>query len=120
MRQHEISVLIANTLKPSLKVHSDVSSKARGLHFDRSLHLHPIFVYVSISEENIINSCYMLKRTISLCVFNMVDKILHFSCFSSQVMATVTIRLYFIPWYELAAQNIIVYKEPKPCSHPIK
>ena len=40
---HGILVLIANTQKPPLSTHADVSSRARG----RNFNLHPYFVYVS-------------------------------------------------------------------------
>ena len=40
---YEILVLIIYTQKPPL--HNDVPSRARGLNFGLSLHLHPSFVY---------------------------------------------------------------------------
>ena len=44
---HEILALIAYAQKPHLNAHAEVSSGARGLNFDLSLHLYPYFAYAS-------------------------------------------------------------------------
>ena len=42
-------ILVFNTCaqKPHLNAHADITSGARDLNFDLSLHLHPYFVYAS-------------------------------------------------------------------------
>ena len=45
----KILALIAYTQKPPINAHVDISSRARGLNFGLSLHLHPYFVF-AISE----------------------------------------------------------------------
>ena len=53
-KRHSPSTLYLSHIYAS-KVHTDVSSTARGLNFGPSLHLHPYFVYASseCSEESV-------------------------------------------------------------------
>ena len=44
---HECLLLIAYTENPPLNVSADVSIGARGINYDKSLHLDPCFVYAS-------------------------------------------------------------------------
>ena len=46
-----------DTQKPPLNAHSDVSSRARGLNFGLSLHLHPYFVYASSEDSGETGGC---------------------------------------------------------------
>ena len=50
---HEISVLIAYAQISTINMHADVSSRARGLSFDTSLHLYSYFVYASSEDSGV-------------------------------------------------------------------
>ena len=50
---------IAHVQMPLINAHVEVSSEARGLNFDLSIHLHPYIVYVSTSSDSSGESVHM-------------------------------------------------------------